>query len=271
MFLIFDTYAGLCNQMYDIQSAINFCIINNIHFSFRYASLRKKKDLTKWYNVDFYHLFDDKFIKTDLYVPIDKLKLSKENTYNFDNDLRCIEWLNREKAIYPQLDRIDKQYIILRQFWSVYQNFKDIQNFYPELEPCNYLVKIYNSIRETLPEKYNLIHYRYEEDFIQHFQIKHHPMLCEIIKNNNFKDKTLPIYIAAYNIKNIPRKFFSKDLKEYNNILYKTNHNSDHLNFEELAFIDFMIGKNAQQIIGHSKSSFSVILNSSHNTNNYYI
>ena len=46
---------------------------------------------------------------------------------------------------------------------------------------------------------------------------------------------------------------------------------NDNLNFEELAFIDFMIGKNAQQVIGHSKSSFSVILNSSHNTNNYYI
>ena len=43
MFLIFDTYAGLCNQMYDINAAINFCMINNIEFTFRYAALRYKK------------------------------------------------------------------------------------------------------------------------------------------------------------------------------------------------------------------------------------
>jgi len=269
MFLIFDTYAGLCNQMYDIQAAINFCIINNIFFSFRYASLRRNHDLTKWYNIDFCELFDDNFIETTLYVPFKKITITNENTFNLDCNLRCIEWLNREKALYPQLDRIGEQFIILRQFWSIYQNFKNIKNIYPKLNPSKRLYDIYKSISQNLPEKYNLIHYRYEEDFIAHFKIKNHPKLCEII-TNNFTDNDFPIYIATYDIKNIPKKYFSKDLSEFKNILYKTDKYNYDLNYEELAFIDFMIGKNAQHVIGHSKSSFSVILNSSHNTNNYY-
>lgn len=270
MFLIFDTYAGLCNQMYDIQAAINFCIINNISFSFRYASLRKKNDLTKWYNIKFCDLFDDNFIETNLYIPFNKITLTNENTYNFDCKFRCIEWLNREKALYPQLDRLGDKFIILRQFWSVYQNFKNIENIYPRLTPSKRLRDIYDVISQNLPEKYNLIHYRYEADFIEHFKITNHPKLCEIIKTNNFINNELPIYIATYNITNIPKKYCSNDLSEFNNIIYKTDNYNNDLNFEELAFIDFMIGKNAQQIIGHSQSSFSVILNSSHNTNYYY-
>jgi len=38
--IIFDTYGGLCNQFYDIQNSINFCLKNNIKFTFRYASFR---------------------------------------------------------------------------------------------------------------------------------------------------------------------------------------------------------------------------------------
>ncbi len=270
MFLIFDTYAGLCNQMYDIQSAINFCIINNIEFSFRYASLRMKNDLTKWYNIDFSDLFDENFITTSLYKSFNKLNTNKENTYHYDTNKRCIEWLNKEKALLPQLDRIEKKYIILKQFWSIYQNFKDIENFYPRLNPSKRLLDVYNQINQTLPEKYNLIHYRYEEDFIQHFKIINHPKLCDLIELNDFKNKGLPIYIATFDIKNIPKKYFTKRLSDYSNLLYKKENCIEELNFEEMAFIDFVIGKNAQQIIGHTKSSFSVILNSSHNTNYYY-
>ena len=51
--LIFDTHGGLCNQMYDIYYAINFCMIYDIPFSFRFASLRCNDNLTQWYNVPF--------------------------------------------------------------------------------------------------------------------------------------------------------------------------------------------------------------------------
>ena len=39
---------------------------------------------------------------------------------------------------------------------------------------------------------------------------------------------------------------------------------------EEQAFIDFLIGKHAEEVYGHSKSSFSWLLNASKNSNNYY-
>ena len=273
MFLIFDTYAGLCNQMYDIQSAINFCIINNIEFSFRYASLRCKNDLTKWYNTDFCELFDEKFIKTTLYKSFKTLSITEENTNHYNSNKRSIEWLDKEKALLPQLDRIEEPYIVLKQFWSIYQNFKDIENIYPQLIPCKRLFDIYTEVVKKLPEKYNLIHYRYEEDFLQHFQITDHPKLCDIIDRNNFQNRDLPVYIATFDIKNIPKNLFTKKLSDYSNLLYKKSeyiNDIEDMNFEELAFIDFMIGKNAQEVVGHNQSSFSVILNSSHNTNHYY-
>jgi hypothetical protein len=54
------------------------------------------------------------------------------------------------------------------------------------------------------------------------------------------------------------------------NIIYKSAKITDGLNFEEAAFIDFMIGKEAAEVYGHHNSSFSVLLNFSNVTNNYY-
>ena len=88
MILIFDTYGGLCNQMYDIHFAINYCTIYNIKFSFRFSSLRNKDDLTKWYNIPFSNLFNDTFITSELYIPIKNLELNLENTHNYDQDIR---------------------------------------------------------------------------------------------------------------------------------------------------------------------------------------
>ena len=42
------------------------------------------------------------------------------------------------------------------------------------------------------------------------------------------------------------------------------------LNFEQRAFIDYMFGINSVECHGHSKSSFSVMINNIKNTNNYY-
>ena len=45
MILIFDTVMGLCNQILDIQCAINFCNVNNYYFTFRNCSFRNKNDI----------------------------------------------------------------------------------------------------------------------------------------------------------------------------------------------------------------------------------
>ena len=270
MFLIFDTYGGLCNQMYDIHFAINFCKMYNIQFSFRYSCLREKDDLTKWYDIDFNDLFSDSFINTPLYIRYNQLNCNENNTYHFSDKLRCIEWMNTERAILPQLDRINKKYIILRQFWSLCNNDIIAENMFQYIVPCEKIYNIYNKIKKQIPEQYNYLHYRYENDFIAHFKIKNHPKLCNLIINNKFKKNKEKIYIAAFNVQNIPKEFLSIPINDFKNIVYKKDDFSNILNFEELAFVDFMIGKNALEVFGHSNSSFSCLLNSAHNTNNYY-
>ena len=269
MILIFDTYGGLCNQMYDIHYAINFCIIYNVHFSFRFSSLREKHDLTKWYDISFHSLFDDSFITTELYTPINKLHLTKENTYMIDDKTRAINWLDKERLLLPQLYSFNKKHIVLRQFWSICPPIQETINYFEKILPCKKIRLLFREIRSDLPKNYNFLHYRYEEDFIAHFQIKNHPKLCELIDNIEF-DKKLPIYVAAYQIKEIPQKYLSKSIECFSNVIFKDKKNLQFMNFEELAFIDFLIGKNANQVYGHSNSSFSCLLNSAHNTNFYY-
>ena len=152
MFLIFDTYAGLCNQMYDIHAAINFCLINNIEFTFRYAALREKDNLTKWYNTDFNNIFNDSFITTSLYKPYHTIHSNESNTFHYNSDIRCIRWLNQDKAIYPQLEQIDKTFIVLKQFWAVYKNYKDVEYFYNKILPSSRLTSLYKNYTK-LPDK----------------------------------------------------------------------------------------------------------------------
>lgn len=269
MLLIFDTYGGLCNQMYDIHYSINFCIIHNIHFSFRFSSFRNTSDLTRWYNVKFSQLFNDAFIETPLYVRFQTLQLTEDNCHHLQEDVRAIEWLNKERALLPQLDRINKKHIILKQFWSVCPPFHCEINFYEKIIPCSKLFSLFKTIRKDLPKKYNYIHYRYEDDFIEHFHIENHPKLSDLINTISFAQKYLKMYIACYDITNLPSKFIDKPIDKYKNVLYKKDIYS-HLNFEEQAFIDFLIGKHSKEVYGHSKSSFSWLLNASKNSNNYY-
>ena len=65
MILIFDTYCGLCNQIADINQAINYCIVNNYKFSFRKSCLRNN-NLTSFFFIDFNKLLDYKYINYNL-------------------------------------------------------------------------------------------------------------------------------------------------------------------------------------------------------------
>ena len=270
--LIFDTYSGLCNQMYDIQAAVNFCIAYNIPFSFRYSSLREVNNLCKWFDVPFTHIFDETvFTSFKLYKPFHSLKCNSENTHNYRNEVRAIEWLDINRAILPQFERIQKPYIVLRQFWSIPRYINEKHNIYSIIKPCVRLFGIFNNIRDKLlPEKYNFIHYRYEDDFNSHFKITTPLKLCDILKHVKFRNEKLPTYIAANNVTKLPPALLSTPINKLNNVIYKSVNLTEGLNFEEAAFIDFMIGKEATEIYGHHNSSFSVLLNSSHTTNNYY-
>jgi len=266
--VIFDTYGGLCNQFYDIISGINFCITNNIKFSFRYCSFRNQ-NLTSWYNEKFEKLFDIRFLEKyhELYVNIDNLYITEENTYNFNSN--CANTF-LTKDYYQTIININKKFIILKQFWPVYCFAKIIDNVCSHILPSNRLIDVYNKIKNQIinNDQYNFIHYRYEKDFVDHFQVKIENLKPLILATKQkFKNPNLKIYIATSNIKEL---IDINDTELCNIILIKNEDELKSYNFEECAFIDYMFGLNSNEIFGHSKSSFSNMLNNMKHTSNYY-
>lgn len=269
MILIFDTYGGLCNQMYDIYTGIQFCIENNLQFSFRFCSFRNP-NLSSWYNKDFATLFDTGFLDkyTKLYVKYNTLQLTSKNTYSIDKsnatDLFSSNSLH-------EMEKLNTQYIVIKQCCAILK-CKTGGNIYRDLLPSPRLMAVYNKLRDTInhnKKQYNFIHYRYEHDFTNHFRCTV-PSFKDIIRNlkDKFKNPQLKIYVATTNIKRILEDL-DKDTR--NILLYKNEDELTQYNFEENAFIDYMFGLHAAEIYGHSKSSFSHMLNNLHNTHNFYI
>ena len=269
MILIFDTFSGLCNQMYDIQCGINFCIIHNIQFSFRYCSFRND-DLTSWYNENFSNLFDTSFLIKygELHVNYHDLSLNNENSYNYEGERAILlftdDFLN-------EIKNIKKDFIILKQFWSVYKFQKITDDIFPSLLPSKKIAEIYHKIKNDLikpGEQYNFIHYRYEKDFTSYFNIHVRDLKSLILDlKHRFKNPNLKIYVATSNIQEL-LDFNDTELSEL--IITKKENTLKKYNFEEKAFIDYMFGLHSNEVFGHSKSSFSVMLNNFKNTSNYY-
>jgi len=270
MILIFDTHSGLCNQFYDIACGLNFCLINNIQFTFRYASFRNP-DLCSWTNVRFTELFNDDFFKKyPLYIEYDvfnKLhKLNENNTHNLENK-RAIEIFGFDNIL-NQLKHTDKEFIILKQFWAIHRFKNIVIDIYKDIKPSKKIIDKYEEIKTQLfpnDEKYNMLHYRYESDFINHFKIQHMHSLDFLIDNINYKNKSIKTYIASTNIKNM-----LNNNNNNSNIIFKNEEHLQHFNFEENAFIDYLFGINCEEIYGHSYSSFSNLLNNFKKTHNCY-
>jgi len=272
MILIFDTFGGLCNQFYDINCAVNFCIINNINFSFRYCSFRNP-DLLSWYNEKFENLFDISFLEKykELFTDFNKLEIHPENTYNYESIL-ANKMFDSTSDILNQLLAIRSEYIIIKQFWCVYKFSKIVDNINNLITPCEKLLTVFHEITSKLVkenEQYNFIHYRYEIDFTRHFQLDTIETLHDLLDRlkSRFKNPSLKIYIATTNIDTLI-DLNNADIK--NTVITKDEGRLTEYNFEEKAFIDYMIGKNAAEVFGHKLSSFSCMLNHLKKTNNYY-
>ena len=267
MILIFDTNSGLCNQMYDIINGINFCLLYNIHFTFRNCSFRND-NLTSWTKTPFEQLFDLSFLdKYKLYINYYNIKddITYNNCFNLNTNILAPIYFNKNNIL-EQFINLNKKYIVLVQFWSLYE-FKNLidDSIYKNILPSKNLMDKYIEIKnELIKEPYNFIHYRYEIDFTNYFKIKI-DTLDNLIENIKFKNNNLKIYIATSHIEKV------LDIKNNKyNILYKNDISLSYLNFEELAFIDYMFGLNSEECYGHNKSSFSVMINNHKNTNNYY-
>jgi hypothetical protein len=269
MIIVFDTFGGLCNQIYDIQCGVNFCIINNIKFSFRYCSYRNK-ELVSWYDSKFENLFDMSFLKkyNTLYINYDTLNLNNENTYNYQGERAILLFT---KDFLNELNNIKKEFIVLKQFWAVYNFQKIVDNIIPFLLPSKKIFEVYNKIKNNLitaDKQYNFIHYRYEKDFTSHFKVEVEKLKPLVLKlKQKFENPNLKIYIATSNI----HELIDLNDEELSSIIITKNENKlQDYNFEEKAFIDYMFGLNSNEVFGHSKSSFSHMLNNAKKTSNYY-
>jgi len=280
MILIFDTSCGLCNQLLDIQSAISFCNQNKLNFTFRNCSLRNTKNLKLFFKQPFNKLFDDKLFYTfdnyEKYSLIEK-NININNTYNLIKEKRSIELFKSENELLNFIENNNNyEYIILPQFFAISDFSKQPKKYYIKIKPNPKLFSIFMNLKKhLLPNKYNFIHFRYEDDFTSYFKIKHIQSIDSLLRNLDFKDKTLKTYIACSNLKKLSKTaYLTNDIYSYKNIVFKDDrfqeYNIHHLNFEEKAFIDLLIGVNSEEIYGHSKSSFSSMLNMFKNTNNYY-
>jgi hypothetical protein len=273
MIVVIDTFSGLCNQFYDIHSAVNFCMINNIKFTFRFCSFRED-NLTTWHNEKFEKLFDMSFLENinkDLFVEYETLNITEENTYNYHGD--CALNLFSGNFLNEILN-IDKEFVVLKQFWWVYttNNGKIEHDLFRYLLPSKRLMDVYNIIKTKMGinnEQYNFLHYRYESDFVNHFKIYDMKDLKTTILTlkSKFKNPNLKMYIATTNIRNL---IDTNDNEICDIIITKNEDEIKELNFEEKAFIDYMFGLNSSEIFGHSKSSFSHTLNNLKNTSNFY-
>jgi hypothetical protein len=273
MILIFDTFSGLCNQFYDINCGVNFCLIHNIQFSFRYCSLREDS-LVDWYHQPFATLFNIEKIKnvvnyTNLYVDYESLHITNENTFNI-NGKRSIELFTDN--FLDEIMNIDKEFIVLQQFWATYK-FKQItMDMNTHILPSDRLMNTYYQVKNNLlqnNEDYNFLHYRYEHDFTSHFNVQIEDLKTLILRvRNNFKNPNLRIYVATSNIKNV---IDIHDSELSSILLFKNDDELSEYNYEEKAFIDYMIGLNSVEVYGHSNSSFSHMLNNLKGTNNFYV
>lgn len=265
MIIVFYTYGGLCNQCYDILYGINFCLANNLQFTFRYASFRNS-NLTSWSYVNFDELFSTDFLQQfQNYTPISIHNITEENTFNYDGKQRT-KYLPHNDNLYDYLQTINKPYIVLSHFHS-YGAGKPIINginIIDLLKPSNKIYNKYIEIKNKLfpnNENYNLIHYRYEHDFTNHFHLIV-PPLNDIINSIHFKNTNIILYIASSNAHIISMNIM--------NVIYKDENELIDFNFEQKAYIDFLFGLNSVELYGAINSTFSVLLNRIKKTNNYY-
>ena len=175
MIIIFDTNGGLCNQFYDIINGINFCLYHNIQFTFRYCAFRKD-NLCEFFQVPFERLFDVNILNNyELYINYNyiKDKITNDNCYNFNDKLLSYVVFNDDNILY-QLISLNKDYVVLYQFWSLYK-FKHIidNTITTHIHSANKIMEKYIEIKNNIigNEPYNFIHYRYEIDFIKYFKL----------------------------------------------------------------------------------------------------
>ena len=271
--IVLDTWSGLTNQMGDLNDGINFCIYHNLTFSVRNSAFRKEHDLSSWYHVKFERLFDSSFLNSlALYVDFNLIesKMVDGNTLNRNGAISVHRLFDIKKPLFAELMKLPTKYhyVVLKQcFIRCAPPIRKVDLF-EIIKPSIPLIQDYKAITSTLfypKEKYNFLHYRYEKDFTKYFHVQNYDLIT-LINNIKYMNNSLRLYVAGSGVD----KLLTSGKYDSNKILFKKDSGSKHLNFEEWAMIDLLIGKEAEEVFGHNLSMFSNVLNNYHHTLNYY-
>lgn len=147
--------------------------------------------------------------------------------------------------------------------YSKLDNLIERRHLMKHIKPSKKILdELYKNIL-VLPENYNCIHYRYENDWITNLTRSNTPYIVTpidvLIKDIPFKNN-YKIYLYCSMIESLKERYLMQnDLEAYNNILTKLPNN---LNYDENGFLDYLIALNSQEFYGNSISGFTNILNS---------
>ena len=296
MIFIFDLGSGTNDQIKHFPIILYFCKKYNVQFSIRYSTCRPIE--TVWKSYDFTNLFNEKMFENNKeyvsYHSIEKY-ITSENSYDYrENKWKHINDSNERTDELIKLVRSSYQYIIVGcGIWYWYNDENKPKWLFDVINKQLLLKWNDNNIEETLllipsdkimnkyelfknrignNTKYNIIHYRYEDDWNYEFKrrgLKYIvPTIDDLIEHVNFKEK-MPIYIATSNIELLyNKKLMNFPLDSYKEIIYKKDCND--LMFDEAGLLDLLIAANAEEIYGVSFSGFSIHINKMKRTNNYY-
>lgn len=280
MFLIFDLIGGFTDMLKDLNAIYNFTEKYSYTFTIRNATSRPYNNPCLWdmYAID--NLINTKsFEHNKYYVNYNKIqnKLNNSNTYDFyKNKVEGKLWLNRSflkmNDIINCIDNIDKEYInIGGSFWyySNLDNMEQIAKIFKTLIPSDKIIAEIN--KNPINEKYNCIHYRYEDDWLNCLKKEKIPYIVppidELINYLPFSNNYL-LYICTSDIENLHlKKLLYHNLESYKNIIYKKNNN---LNYDENGFLDLLIILNCEEFYGNDISGFTKLASILKNTNNFY-
>jgi hypothetical protein len=174
------------------------------------------------------------------------------------------------------INHSNKEYIIIGgQFWyySKISFMKYIKKITEKITQSKKISDEYQRNLNLFNCKFNAIHYRYENDYINHFKKRNLntpyivPPIDELIENIPFKNN-YKIFICTSMIESLyEKKLLYKELVNYDNLIFKYK---NELNYDENAFLDFLLCKNCEEFYGNNISGFTNLINNVKNTFNCY-
>ena len=248
---------------------VSFALHYGLRFSFRNCAFRNA-NLVSWTPVPFTNLFnEDAFISVPGYQNYADITLPKTGVWNAEG--ASVTKLLGGGFELPEIIK-SHDYVVLKHYWPIFD--PSISRVPISVIPSAEVLNCYNMVNESFPEAYNFLHYRYESDFADHFR-NHRPqskfpLLKDVLANNRFKRPDLPIYLGSSRTAELASPHLDVPISQISNLFYTDELLISDINYEASAYVDYLVGLNSVEVLGHSLSSFSQALNREKGTRNFY-